>query len=584
MGANLSSVLERYFAFVDIALAQLLLGSPVELCDEAMCFLAYLSMATRHGHLCIQVDGSNLVPYPGDMIQEDESGQSLSDEDIQDMTASIICGAAQLPPALISSVDSSAIVPLTPICRDGTRYYFQRYWVQESSCLQRLVQGLTTPPALTIDAEFASKYVENLIHQKLLLPEQGRAILHGCNRSISLVCGGPGTGKTYTAAHWIALFWKALSPEQRRRTKIALAAPTGKAAANLQKSLSKVVDTLEQFKPVQAKTLHSLLGISSREPAALTADLILVDESSMIDVNLMAALLKAVKPGARLIFLGDPYQLPPVEAGGVFKDIVQVLLHFPGYQPADLQTCMRMESEGLIQLAQRMRSGDGDQAMPFVDLNAVGPTALQRQQALFKQVARHFVIPFDAVNNPQERFTLFNRFRLLSPLRKGPYGVDALNDCFMQALVKEGRRQGIFAAPIMVTRNTAELNLYNGDVGVLVKPMQSSDEVEGSFALFESATTGLARKIPAVLLPPFEYAYCLSVHKSQGSEFDHVLLLMPEGAEVFGREVLYTAVTRAKKKLEVWSTETVLQNALKRPSQRLSGISSRLPKLLGIVS
>jgi exodeoxyribonuclease V alpha subunit len=170
---------------------------------------------------------------------------------------------------------------------------------------------------------------------------------------------------------------------------------------------------------------------------------------------------------------------------------------------------------------------------------------------------------------PREMMDAFNRFRILSPLRKGPHGVEAINELFL--------KKPSHAAPIILTKNDRGLELFNGETGVLIrKDLSKPHFQEGDYAIFPGDRPDAIKRVPAVLLPPFEYAYCLSVHKSQGSEFDHVLLMLLEGSENFGNQVLYTGVTRAKRKLEIWCSLATLKKTLSHKSQRLSGISERI--------
>ena len=165
----------------------------------------------------------------------------------------------------------------------------------------------------------------------------------------------------------------------------------------------------------------------------------------------------------------------------------------------------------------------------------------------------------------------FSRFRILTPMRNGPFGVDALNSIILQTMSGKTSLNGCFIAPIMVMQNDYRLGLFNGEMGLIVK------ERETEFALFSSRDSGQKfRKIPVILMPRFEYVYCLSVHKSQGSEFDHVVLLLPDGTQSFGREALYTGVTRAKRRLEIWSSPQVLSQMMKQRSVRESGVIKRL--------
>jgi exodeoxyribonuclease V alpha subunit len=181
--------------------------------------------------------------------------------------------------------------------------------------------------------------------------------------------------------------------------------------------------------------------------------------------------------------------------------------------------------------------------------------------------------------SPEALFNAFNQFRILSPLRQGPFGVNALNELFKRHFEKQAKHRLSFIAPITIMKNDAQFGLSNGEIGILIRqnrepqPFDSLFQ-EGDYALF-IGEQGIVRSLPAILLPAFEYAYCMSVHKSQGSEFEHVLLLLPEGAEIFGKEGLYTGVTRAKKGLEIWSSQETFKKILMKHSHRLSGIKLR---------
>ncbi|MFQ5730006.1 MAG: exodeoxyribonuclease V subunit alpha, partial [Waddliaceae bacterium] len=424
--------------------------------------------------------------------------------------------------------------------------------------------------------------------------QQAFAIQNALTKSFTVICGGPGTGKTYTAGHLIKLFWESLDEEQKKGCEICLAAPTGKAAANLQKSLQRATAELEGFKPLKAKTLHSLLEIRSssfsidRPPTQLKADLILVDESSMIDVRIMALLLASVKTGTRLILLGDRFQLPPVEAGSLFSDVITFLKGDERFSEnvSELKTCLRVELQAMIDFATAINHGDGSKAIELLN-EENNTSAIERirfdveggnqrciQDRLIEYAVTLFPSPKVGKNEPGYLLHLYNQFRLLSPLRDGFFGVNEINQKLLLRMMQRVQREEWFAVPIMIVNNDYKMDLFNGEVGILVRRRSYDSYVkEGDYAFFPMDQGESFRKIPAILLPKYEYAYCLSVHKSQGSEFDRVLLLLPQGSEVFGREVLYTAVTRARKKLEVWGAEEVLIQTLVKSSARVSGLT-----------
>lgn len=253
-----------------------------------------------------------------------------------------------------------------------------------------------------------------------------------------------------------------------------------------------------------------------------------------------------------------------------------------------LKTCLRAELKGILDLAQTVNSGDSVQAvrmlsmpgsLPGVEANLHDESSKNLHKKFIEQASGLFEHPDISVDAPEKMLDLFNRFRILSPLRKGPFGVDDLNAQIKLHQSRKFRNRNAFMAPIMILNNDSRMELFNGEVGVLVKFKNEDDDDffhEGDYAIFPGITNVPVRKLAAVLLPKFEYAYCLSVHKSQGSEFDHVLLLIPEGSEIFGREVLYTAITRARKKIEILCQEHTLVQTIRQHSLRLSGILDRM--------
>lgn len=406
--------------------------------EESRLFLGNLLAAAREGHLCVKV-GEKVDPW-------------LLDE-----------------PQVIAELPKSA-----PVIRMGDLYYLERHWRLEEAIWQELQRLLAMEPI-----SCTPKIPD-------LLEEQQCAIELSSKNNLSLITGGPGTGKTFTAKHIL----ESISP-----TRVACAAPTGKAAGNLAEALCDV----------EVQTLHSMLPKEGWHPA----DLILVDEASMIDADMMLRLLRSVKRGARLILLGDADQLPPVESGGLFGDMVEGL---PSHT-VRLTRPMRTKNQSILKLAEAIRTGS---ELPEVEW----------------------------VESP-----FLDGFQLLSPLREQ-------SNWLNQQMFRK-RKEGE-AVPIMITRNDRELGLYNGDIGGLLD----------DHALFGS------RRIPEFLLPTYELAYCLSVHKSQGSAFDRVIVSLTEGP--FGRELLYTAVTRARESVAFFGERRHLEAMARRHSKRLSGLPNRL--------
>lgn len=335
-----------------------------------------------------------------------------------------------------------------------------------------------------------------------LTADQNSKIASSINKSLILITGGPGTGKTYTAA-------KLVRQLEGKIKHIIFAAPTGKAAQRLKESFKS--DT------VDALTLHRLLGRED-DPVILPYDLIVVDEASMIDLKMMVQLLKSVKKGARILFLGDVNQLPPVDAGAPFQALVELFeKHF---QITPLTQCLRSELKELIDLADLTVKGEADKVIDFLKQNTNPSIQLKA-----------LVIP--------------SQFPILTPLKWGPYGVEKLNRLHLAKFKGD-------AKPIMILENNEELELFNGDIGYII---------DGK-AHFHNRT------LPITICPKYQLAFAISIHKSQGSEFEEIHIVLPEGSEKFGRNLLYTALTRAKKRVFIYADVETLRKTILTSSHR----------------
>lgn len=582
---------QKRVSYLDYILVHRLLRNYPDVEQEVALFLCHLALAAKEGHLCIHVMKEGINPTAAQLWQNEE-GHPLPADEAHVLTQMILSGVKLVPDGIMTTLHKqSDSIPHTPICCEGNGFYLQRYWIFETLFLKHLKRHIKNSPAIQLDAEKIEQTVKKMCRDKILLEEQAQAIRQGCLNSLTLVTGGPGTGKTYTAGHLIHVFWKNLSSEQRQSCKVMLAAPTGKAAAHLQQSLSRVAASLEGFPALQAKTLHSLLGIkqglSYQEPQRLSADLIVVDESSMIDVRMMACLFESLKPGSRLILLGDKHQLPSVEAGSVFVDLIQLQHHYPylNIPCVSLSVCLRAELKLLIDFAQLVNRGLAQKVVD--DLTHSQGQGIKRlhlsndkkeaQREFLSHVVPYFPSLIQPSQRPEQLLDLFQSIRLLSPIRKGAFGVEALNQLIWQKLCQNAPMKGCIAIPIMIAMNDYRQELFNGETGVLIRRLPLQSVGPEDYALFPSRQEeGQVRRLSALLLPKYEFAYCLSVHKSQGSEFDRVVLVLPEGSELFGREVFYTAITRARKFLEIYGSDAVILKTVAQKGVRLSGIEQRL--------
>jgi len=514
----------------------------------------------------------------------------------------------------------------SPLVLDGPRLYLRRNWQAEqairSSILARLSQPCPVPDTLAqaLDSLFASPAKGD----GSTVPDwQKVACALAARQRFTLITGGPGTGKTTTVVRLLAL----LQSQSTRPLRIALAAPTGKAAARLGESIARAVQQLppamQQHIPTQAQTLHKLLQVRAAVQAtpapALALDLVVVDEASMIDLELMARLLAAVPPSASLILLGDKDQLASVEAGAVMGQLCEGASagHYspdtvawvravtgqdiaawagPGsalaQQTVMLRHSHRFASGSQIgQWAAAVNAGDRPavaelwSATPPWHANASQSVARLEPQGFDAQLAALVragwqawhtqlqALGEQACSDTQALALLqaLARFQVLCALREGPWGVQALNRAIARALgfATEGWVAG---RPVMVTRNDYNLSLMNGDIGLCL-PTASGLRV--AFATASADGSSGVRWVLPSRLDAVETVFAMTVHKSQGSEFEHVALVLPDRiAPVLTRELLYTGITRAKTRLTLVVPQAgVLRQAVVQKILRSGGLT-----------
>jgi exodeoxyribonuclease V alpha subunit len=274
----------------------------------------------------------------------------------------------------------------------------------------------------------------------------------------------------------------------------------------------------------------------------------------------LAKLLSSIGNRTRLVLLGDPDQLPPVETGSVFRELAAGLA-------VRLEKSMRTDNREIHSLADVVNRGEKIDPKHLLAWD-FDQTLVQKLYQKMRPFLSWEMPDIDAL------FKEMSRFRILGALRQGPFGIDALNQELLSKLSLEVRPNQWWALPILITQNSPDLDLYNGSPGILVGKSHGGITLNESIAYFPE-------KIPFKRLPSFEIAFCLSIHKAQGSEFDHVLALFPEGSENFGKEAIYTAITRAKKQIEIVADEKTLLAMLSKHSQKTSGITERLKNFIG---
>ncbi|MEN8214775.1 MAG: exodeoxyribonuclease V subunit alpha [Pseudomonadota bacterium] len=469
----------------------------------------------------------------------------------------------------------------TPLVLDKHRLYLYRYWDYE----QQLAAQIRARCAMQRTDINHDTLKEGLLR---LFPSQDQrlAALAAVLRHFCIISGGPGTGKTSTIVKILTLLL-----EQNPNFNIALAAPTGKAAARLQEAITLALHdlncapTIKAAIPQETYTIHRLLGSLPNSPYfishagnLLPYDVVVIDEASMVDLALMAKLAQAIPKSARWILLGDKDQLASVEAGTVLGDICEagieesIVLLDKSYRFG--------EDSGIWTLAQAVKQGQSEKALrilksdKYPDVNWHHLSLSEELPAvLIEQILSDFSRCLKE-RQPAKVLQLFNKNIILCALRRGPYGVEAIN----RKIENEYRRKGLIRGysrwyhgrPIMITRNDYRLQLFNGDIGIILR---SGYELQAFFPdQAEQVRTFWPNR-----LPDHETVYAMTIHKSQGSEFDNVLILLPEQfSPVLSRELIYTAMTRARQSVSVWGNEQVFMQAVSQKISRSSGLRDQL--------
>lgn len=485
------------------------------------------------------------------------------------------------PAGWLAAVADSPLCAPPPVLhlREGL-LYLDRYWREEeqvaadvSALLGRTCTGPVPDPTRLFPQGFA---------------EQAAAAEIALSQHFTVLTGGPGTGKTTTVARLLALLAEQAHLGGHPPLRIALAAPTGKAAARLQEAVGQELDALDRIDRdrvagVAATTVHRLLGSRPRTSSRfrhhrgnrLPHDVVVVDESSMVSLTMMARLLEAVRPDARLVLVGDPDQLASVEAGAVLADLVDGLAGRPVV--AALTTSHRFGA-AIGELAEAIRAGDADRAIDVLAaggdhiewISCADPTDRLRQVVVPQAVAlRRAALHGDA----DTALTALDEHRLLCAHRHGPFGVQHWN-AQVQRWLAEATGEPVWPAwypgrPVLVTANDHGLGLYNGDTGVTVLRDGALRAVIGG--------AGEPREFATARLADIETMHALTIHKSQGSQVDDVTVLMPPpDSRLLTRELFYTAVTRARDRVRVVGPEASLRAAIERRAVRASGLRERL--------
>jgi exodeoxyribonuclease V alpha subunit len=469
---------------------------------------------------------------------------------------------------------------LSPLILEHNRLYLHRYWFYEKQLSLSILGRLSHT--------FPNKDLEPLLNRYFieLIDEtdwQREAAKKAVTQAFTIISGGPGTGKTTTVVKILALLQE-LAAKQDSFLHIALAAPTGKAAMRLQESISlskqtlPCSETIKRHIPETVSTLHRLLGAQPPSPYfkhdsthPLVYDLIVVDEASMVDLALMSKLLDALKPTARLILLGDKDQLASVESGAVLADLTAALPK----NTVELIKSHRFQGE-IKALADVVNNQDVDQAWHIIKQGREQVSLLEED--LIAYAAEQYTPYLLDINNVDFKtiFALFTRFQILCSNRHGGYGVTEINKRIEEKLARQDKikinGQWYLGRPVMVTQNNAVMQLYNGDIGLCLM-----DKVSGKHAVYFLRPDGSIKKVLPSRMPMHETVFAMTIHKSQGSEFDQCLCVLPDEINpVLSKELIYTAITRAKIKLKIRSSYAVFRQALLQKVERTGGLFEKL--------
>jgi exodeoxyribonuclease V alpha subunit len=487
-----------------------------------------------------------------------------------------------------AAVEASPLLEQGVIRWENDLLYLDRYHRLETQVCDDLVgRAAQSPPDL--DEAALSAAVER-IRAGRISEEQLDATVRAVRQWTTVITGGPGTGKTTTVARMLALMADQ-ADHHGDRLSVALTAPTGKAAARLQEAVETELAQLatedrERVGRVEAMTLHRLLGWR-RDNATrfrhdrenrLKYDLIVVDESSMVELTMMARLLEAVRPQSRLVLAGDPRQLTSVGAGAVLSDLVAGYEGDPDSPVVSLSRNFR-SGRHIKALAEALRAGDGDAVVDalraesdeidFVETDE--PEAALRDDAVAAALA---VRRAAETGDAEGAIRALDEHRLLCAHREGPHGVRHWNRRVERWLAEETGQEiwgeWYVGRPLLVTANDYTLQLYNGETGatVLREDGRLRAWISGSGGLHDFATGRLDE---------VETMHAMTIHKSQGSQARRITVLLPDaGSRLLTRELFYTAVTRAQEQVRVVGSEAAVRAAVATHAQRATGLSQRL--------
>ncbi len=572
--------------------------------DLALIIAAILAERNVQGDTCLDLIALNDNKPP---LKDNKNKPLGNMPDFRNFLAALNCGFVGNPG------------DYQPLILDGSLLYLHRHWHEEKIITEALRKRFAS---VEFDGEYLKQRIDTLFKpgsEQDDLFRQKLVAAMALTQKLSIITGGPGTGKTTTVTKILLMML-----EQNPEIRICLAAPTGKAAARMNESFSKQCAKLreQQFDTThieqipKAGTIHRLLdwkrnGFEYKENNPLPCDCLLLDETSMIDQGLMARLLSALPDSCRLILLGDRDQLASVEAGSVLGDLsghgtpltltperARILSGIVGKLPAELISddtpeiadhiaeltfsYRFSEGGGIGQLATAINGGDAENAIALLcnnteaqqQLSWIETTGQQPGSHIIDWAIEHYKAIFEA-DTVQEALNIFESSRILTAMRIGPWGERAIRERLETKLNNAGyiqiiNNQPYNGLPLIILKNDRETGLFNGDTGIFWK--DGNNDLKAWFSIDGKPVSYTVHQIPQ-----WQAAWTLTVHRSQGSEYDHVLLLLPpEESSVVSRELIYTGVTRAKKHCTVAANMSEFSNAIRHRIVRTSGLYKRV--------
>lgn len=592
---------------IDLELCRFLQEQHQNVSDEVLKAACLVSYLYRQGDVCLLLEKYASQPLFDE--SEVEPGPSAPDLESwkQALTNSPIVG------------NPGDFKPL--ILDEGGRLYLHKLWHYEHSLAQELIRR-SQVQASDVDVERLKNGLARLFPDPPgdEVDWQRVAAAISIWNKFSVISGGPGTGKTSTVVRILGLLLEQAQAKEES-LNIALAAPTGKAAARLKDSIisaKEVLNVSEEIRaviPEKAYTIHQLLGARRHSSQfrhnadnPIPYNLVIIDEASMVDQALMSKLMDALLDDTRLILLGDKDQLASVEAGSVLGDICSINQNQfskqavewlkkldlnisesyikEDYKPLTDHITLLTRSyrfgpdSGIARLADAVNSGRVDKALDTLQSDVFPDTsliAIEEQSDLETVLRQHIVDYFQDIiqgTSVNESLEAFNKFRILSPHRKGPRGVAFLNQYVEKILQEEALipkyERWYHGRPVIINVNDYTLRLHNGDTGLCLLNDDGNPKV-----YFRDEET--IRGIAPGRLPDHDTAFVLTVHKSQGSEFDELLFVLPhKPSKVLNRELIYTATTRARTKISVLGNRTILRKGVEKKLRRSSGLRPRI--------